>query len=368
MSNADNQQPTPNDAFIPVPRPTEPGRQHAPTPQPSPPAKSIQPVEIVIITLLGLAGLCGISGALLSFMPASEPGQSNLAMAPACLSLTAAGFSSIGLIWFRRRDIPASAWLALGIILWFIGVATLGAGGFAVLNPSDNTFAENLGFSLALCFAPGALSALAGLGLYAYDRRRSQPMQLQTQPVVTSTSQQSQAGKLQRAAEYRRHILDIIDQQSAAFTDQLNPIKTELIEWEAYLHKLAERLHNFEANDVIQRDLREVPEAIDRLQTQLEAETNPKLRAEISEALQSYQKHQQQLESLDMLMRRTELDIDETLAAIATIYSQLQLLSAKGIDSSRVKRLSAAIEEQADHLNDLLEAMDEVYDNSSDSM
>jgi hypothetical protein len=60
-------------------------------------------------------------------------------------------------------------------------------------------------------------------------------------------------------------------------------------------------------------------------------------------------------------MRRTELDIDETLAAIGAIYSQLQLLGAKGIDSQRIRRLTASVDEQAQHLEDLLEAMDEVY-------
>lgn len=373
----DNQEPATYHDAVPIPQPIDPGNKQYQTDtaaQSAPlPSKSIPPVEIVTLTILGLVGLCGISGTVLSFVPASEPSQSNIALAPMCLGLTVAGFSSAGLVWFRRRDANASAWLVTAIVLWFVGVAILGFGGFAVLNPGDITFAENLAFSLGLCFAPGGFLALAGLGLYAYDRRRSRPMQNQKQAAETvkpqaaarDKPQQSQADKLERAAEYRAHILEIIDQQGAAFADQLTPIKTELWEWEAHLHELAERLHNFEANEVIQRDLREVPAAIERLQTQLEIETNPRLRTEIGETLAGYQKHQQQLESLTTLMRRTELDIDETLAAIAGIYSQLQLLSAKGIDRSRAKRLSAEIEEQADHLNDLLSAMDEVYDSSS---
>jgi hypothetical protein len=64
-------------------------------------------------------------------------------------------------------------------------------------------------------------------------------------------------------------------------------------------------------------------------------------------------------------MRRTELDIDETVAAMGAIYSQVQLIGVKKIDQRRAKRLSAEIEEQADHLNDLLLAMDDVYGESA---
>jgi len=74
---------------------------------------------------------------------------------------------------------------------------------------------------------------------------------------------------------------------------------------------------------------------------------------------------QRQLDTLKTTMRRTELDIDETLAAIGAIYSQLQVLSAKEMDRARAKRLSAEIEEQNHRLDDLLSAMDEVYQSTA---
>lgn len=337
-------------------------------------AHSISPIEIGLMVALGLVGLCGLGGVMLSFVPASEPGQTNMAMTPACLGIVLAGFGGLGLTWFRRRDVSASAWLAVSIMLWMVGITFLGLGGFSMLNPGETATAQDIGFTMTLCFAPGGLLTLGGLGLYAYDRRRKRPVEavqsIETaQPAAETPAQslESQAGKLGRAAEYRTHIITLIDQQSSVFADQLAPIKNELNEWEAHLHELAERLHQFEANEIIQRDLREVPTIIGRLKEQLEAETNPAVAKEIEEALESYRRQQSQLEALSTLMRRTELDLDETLAAIAGIYAQLQVLSAKGIDSSKVKRLSAAVEEQANHLNDLLEAMDDVYDEKSDS-
>lgn len=335
--------------------------------------KTISPIEIGLLVGLGLVGLCGLGGVMLSFVPASEPSQSNLVMIPACLGLGLAGFGGAALVGFRRRDLSASAWLAMSIILWMVGVSLLGVGGFSMLSPGESTYAQNLGFTMALCFAPGGLLTLGGLGLYAYDRRRTGPAEdfhaadiARTPPEKREPVRPSQAEKLERAAEYRTHIMTLIDQQNPVFADQLASIKGELTEWEAHLHELAERLHRFEANKIIQRDLQEVPATVEKLEKQLAEETNPAVKKEMRETLNSYGKHQSQLEALHTLMRRTELDIDETLAAIAGIYSQLQVLSAKGIDSGKAKRLSAAVEEQADRLNDLLEAMDDVYDEEAD--
>jgi hypothetical protein len=170
---------------------------------------------------------------------------------------------------------------------------------------------------------------------------------------------------LNSAVEYRKDINRLIKKhQNGPFADQLQGISTNIIQWETYLRQLATRIRNFESNQLIQRDLKEVPAAVDRLQSQLAAETNPQVQKEIREALAQYQTHQQQLNALAVIIRRTELDIDETLATIGAIYSQLQLLGAKKIDSSRASRISADISEQSARLGDLLAAMDDVYESS----
>ena len=338
---------------------------------------SIGRVDIAVLAFFGLVALCGLGGVVLSFTTNAETGQQNLALLPSCLGLAFAGFTSMGLIWFRQRNVAASAWLAIGVLAWFLGINVISFGGFALANPSrTESFSENLGFSLVLCFAPGALFALLGLSLYGYDYRRSLKVEEQggqsdvgsaqvRLPQAEQTSvldrSESQAGKLRRAAEYRTGITNVINRYGGSFAHQFKPILAELEQWEDHLHELVERLHSFENDRILQRDLKEVPAAISRLETGLSREKDPGVLKEMKETLDRQQKHQKQLTALTMMMRRTELDIDETLAAIGAIYSQVQLLKAKDIDSSRAKRLTADIHEQADHLDDLLEAMDEVY-------
>jgi hypothetical protein len=297
-----------------------------------------------------------------------QGGLINYELFPACLGMLFAGATSMGLIWARKRQVPASAWLAAGIALWFFGLNILGWGGFAMLSPDERSFTENLGYSIALCFAPGGFLTVLGLILYGYDYRRGlKAAVMADEQAGTSTGQQDgRFAKIQWATEYRTAIFNLIEQhKETAFADQLAPIKTRLDRWETHLRELTEKLTAFEANRIIQRDLRDVPAAIQRLQTQLEAEADPKVRDEIAETLDRYREHQLQLAALMNLMRRTELDIDETVAAMGAIYSQMQLLDIKKIDHHRAKRLSADIEEQADHLNDLLLAMDEVYGDSA---
>ncbi|RMF00217.1 MAG: hypothetical protein D6768_13325, partial [Chloroflexi bacterium] len=172
--------------------------------------------------------------------------------------------------------------------------------------------------------------------------------------------------KLRRAADYRKQIDRLIKQhKNGPFADQLAPISQNLGRWENHLRQLARRVQDFESNPVLQRDLQEVPAAIERLENQRAAEGNPQIQAEIDEALAGYHAHQAQLAKLTTLMRRTELDIDETLAAIGAIHSQVQLLDANQIDRARAKRLSADVSEEALRLDDLLAAMDEVYDESA---
>ena len=76
--------------------------------------------------------------------------------------------------------------------------------------------------------------------------------------------------------------------------------------------------------------------------------------------LRCFRQHYNLLPELHQIIHR--LDIDQTLATIGAIYSQLQLLGAKNIDSQRVSRLSTDVDEQVDRLDNLLDAMDDVYD------
>ena len=356
-------------ATISVPKPLSlSNKQESPAlPISSPVLAPSQPegrhtADVIAMTVLGMIALCASGGILLSLVMESNSQASNLAMASNCFGLLFASLSTIGLIWFRKQRSFTSGWLALGLIAWFIGVSLLGLGGFALLSPGEgNTFTENAGFTVLFCFAPGGILALLGLVLYGYARRQPVPsVSLAQNPLSSQPPIQNE--KLRRAEEYRQHILRLIEQKKGTpLADQLALIPPKLDLWQVHLQQLVKRLQVLETNSLLRRDLREVPDAITRLQAKLTTESDPYLRVQMAETLAGHQEHQRQLKTLTDLIHRTELEIDETLANIGAIYSQLQQLEFKDIESSRAKRLSADIDEQAARLGDLLAAMDEVY-------
>ena len=77
--------------------------------------------------------------------------------------------------------------------------------------------------------------------------------------------------------------------------------------------------------------------------------------------MQSQQSQLNSLQTLQSTIERGKLQMDATLSAMGTIYSQLLLMDAKDIDSGRVQRLHDDISEQVQSLHEVVAAMDEVY-------
>ena len=64
-------------------------------------------------------------------------------------------------------------------------------------------------------------------------------------------------------------------------------------------------------------------------------------------------------------MEKADYQLDSTISALGTIYSQLLLVGNKDEEGSRINRLQEEISEQVYRLEDLAAAMDEVYQDSA---
>ncbi len=176
---------------------------------------------------------------------------------------------------------------------------------------------------------------------------------------LTTDNELPRAAKIRRASEYRNSIIKSLQQkQTVTLTDQSFLI-TKLDQLEARLRELNQRLESFEKDPIIQHDLKNLPVTIAHLATQLEGEPDPQFKRELQNTLARCYEQQRLLDSLVALMRRTDLKIDETLASMGTLYTQVQLLKAKDIDN---QRLTSEVDEQINILNDLLTTINEMYD------
>jgi hypothetical protein len=329
----------------------------------------------------------------------------------------------------RRQARRASGSMAKGagsmMLFWLIGGFLLFMGLMSLLSSIGGGAVAGLGFSFMFCLAPGAVLLFLGLAAHRAreEKERSarsasssqtdatqptpvqqkqppagvpvgrtidQPAKPVPQAQAAPASAQRAAAKpapvkaarkpipepvknpadyRQRAIGYRRRIQSLIkSRRRGPLADLMAAILPKLEGWEARVGQLADRLTNFETDKLIQRDIKEVSSNIERMQSLWEAETDPATRKQIERTLAGYKEQQAQLDALTRLMRRTRFVLDDTLASMGTIYSQVQVLDAMDIDSARATRIGDEIQEQVDKLNDVLSAFSDVNQLSDDEV
>ncbi len=236
---------------------------------------------------------------------------------------------------------------------------------------------------------PGTIDAMPG-EVRAAGQAEPEPQQANTAPAPAATRLPSIGGRgvagtrrggavrekppctpaqyRQRAVSYRRKIQSLIkNRRPGPIAERMNGVFQKLKSWEERVGQLADRLALYENDELIQRDVRETPEHIARLQRQLSQETEPEMQQQVRRTLAAYEEQLRQLDLLARVMKRTRLNLDDTLAAMGTVYSQLQVLNAMDIDGPTAARIADDVDREVDRLNDLLAAMSDVYATSGET-
>lgn len=168
--------------------------------------------------------------------------------------------------------------------------------------------------------------------------------------------------KLKEAEQYRQRIQVVVEQQrSGLLRDRMKSTTAQVYDWIANMVELARRLDNFRGDPVIKRDLETVPKEIAQLEARLNRETNPRVREQIAATLESSRRQYAALQELRSRMQRADLQLDHSLAALGTVYSQLLLIGSKDVDSDRAQRLHDDIRGEVLALQDLVDSLNEVY-------
>jgi len=173
--------------------------------------------------------------------------------------------------------------------------------------------------------------------------------------------------RLKRALEYRRLIGEAARKHPGALRVNLEATASEINEWIALIYRLARRLDEFEENDIIARDRRMVPHELTTLRRRLRTEESPDVRAELEEAIQTKEMQLANLHALENNIKRAEIQLEQTLSALGTVYAQVQVIDARAVDSARTQRLQAEVHEQVASLSDLIAAIDEVQSQRASS-
>ncbi len=168
--------------------------------------------------------------------------------------------------------------------------------------------------------------------------------------------------QVEQALTYLEQVERVIQRQRAGvLRDRLADVAQQLGAWIENVFQLARRLDAYRADAVIQRDRERVPEDIRRLRAQLRKEDDPAVRAQLEAALASREAQWRALEALDNTMDRARYQLESTISALGTIYSQIQLIDARRIGGDRARRLQQDIADQVAALQDIVQAINEVY-------
>ena len=173
-------------------------------------------------------------------------------------------------------------------------------------------------------------------------------------------------GYLEQALEYRERIDEAIARRrTGVLRDHFQETARQIDSWIGSIYEIGRRLDRYDRDDLIHRDAEAVPIRLKGLRKQLDQEDDPRVRSQLDETLRAKEVQLANLEQLENGMQRAELQLEHTLTAMGTIYSQLLLVSAKDVDSGRATRLREEVAEEVHGLQDVLDSMDEVYETSS---
>jgi hypothetical protein len=194
------------------------------------------------------------------------------------------------------------------------------------------------------------------------EETNRQPEIVEKPPVTGQSHISSKAIRmhLDKAQAYKEQIHNIIQATpDEEVNHRLRDLATQVDEWAQAIEDLAVRVDKFQQNTLIHHDLESVPEYIEDLESRLQDETNPGTRVELERTLNNRRSQLASLQQLENTMKRAEIQIESTLSALGTIYSQI-LTGQSTNHVADYSRLSEDVDEEVQSLQDQLEALEEI--------
>jgi chromosome segregation ATPase len=147
---------------------------------------------------------------------------------------------------------------------------------------------------------------------------------------------------------------------------KMNLLQTvdDVNQWIQGMVDLSLHLDEYADNQLVSRDIKEVPQRISKVKQRIEMESR-KAGSEsvVNELQRQLRALEQQLENLQAATtnaKRAEIQLETALASLGTMYSQMSRLGTSEVDSSKMNRMRGEIQEEVASLQDLIHAMDEV--------
>lgn len=167
--------------------------------------------------------------------------------------------------------------------------------------------------------------------------------------------------RLRTAMEYRRNMLKLLKRHTGGMRVELRDTLNQVNNWIAAMYDLAIHIDSFEGNELVERDIRMVPQQIEKVKIRIEREQDERVREDLERQLKLLQQQRANLEQTRNSIKRAEIQLETTLSSLGTVYAQMSLLGTRGsVDGSKQQRMRLEIQDEVMSLQDTIEAMEEV--------
>lgn len=166
--------------------------------------------------------------------------------------------------------------------------------------------------------------------------------------------------RLHDALEYRRNMLKLVKQHQGSMRSSLRQTVYDINDWIGHMYNLAMHIDGFDSNALVERDLRMVPQQIEKVKIRIDREKDPAVKRDLEGQLRQLEQQQANLQATKNSVKRAEIQLESTLSSLGTIYAQMSLMGTKEVDSAKAQRLRLEIQDEVAGLQDTIEAMDEV--------
>ncbi len=168
------------------------------------------------------------------------------------------------------------------------------------------------------------------------------------------------AAQVTRVREYQREVSRLAKSApNAVRAERFAQLSKQFDAWVTDVEAMAQRVQMLRGNPLVIQDIKAVPESIRKLAGQLASETDPRVRQSLEQTLIARQGQMQSLEKLQATTRHAEVQLENTVASLGTIYSQA-LANNSTNQVADYQHLAVDVDERVRALQDELAAIEEV--------
>ncbi len=153
--------------------------------------------------------------------------------------------------------------------------------------------------------------------------------------------------RIDAALLYQRRIEADVLRAKGPLEAQLEQAAGQFFVWIEQLFQLARYLDTYRRDYRLEERREQLPKDLESLAARRKFERNPQITARLDEGMEQLGRAWQTLDALEAQMQQAEPQLEQHLAALARIYSEVQLLAGQGTLSGGLPaRLQAEIQEQ----------------------